>query len=173
MNLLSDKILNKYLDGELDDQKRKEVEEVLSKSEPDRKTFNTLKLIHSHLSAITEFKPASEITDNVMNKIRHKFVLPRRQNYFVVSVVSVFISICVAIIAYMVVAIISSAPPQSDTIQITETVNQLSNGFIYELKRLISGKNLSIIGSIFSLGIMISGYFFFEHQKKTKTILSS
>jgi len=162
MNLLSDEILNEYLDGELDEQKRKEVEGVLRKSESDRKSFNALKLIHGNLSSITEFKPAGDFTFKVMNGIGNKFVLPRPQNYFVLSVASVLIFICVAVIAYIVAAIISSAPPQSETIQITETVNKLSDGLINELKKLFSGKNLSIIGSIFSLGIMISGYFFFD-----------
>ena len=173
MNLLSDELLNNYLDGELDEQKRKEVEEILRKSDSDRKTFNALKLIHSNLSSFTEFKPSRDLTFKVMNSIGKKFVLPRRQNYFVLSVASVLIFICVAIVAYIVTAIISSAPPQSETIQITETVNQLSDGLINQLKKLFSGKNLSIIGFIFSLGIMISGYFFFEHQKRTKMHLGS
>ena len=108
-----------------------------------------------------------------MNRIRNKFVLPRRQNYFVLSVASFFILICVAIITYLVVVIISSAPPQSESIQISDTVYQISDALINELKKLFSGKNLSIIGSIFSLGIMISGYFFFEHQKHSKAHLGN
>ena len=173
MNKLSDEILNSYLDGELDNQKRKEVEEILRNSEDDRKTFNALKLVHNHLSSIVEYKPSLKITDNVMNRIRNKFVLPRRQNYFVLSVASFFILICVAIITYLVVVIISSAPPQSESIQISDTVYQISDALINELKKLFSGKNLSIIGSIFSLGIMISGYFFFEHQKHSKAHLGN
>ena len=55
MNKLSDEILNSYLDGELDNQKRKEVEEILRNSEDDRKTFNALKLVHNHLSSIVEY----------------------------------------------------------------------------------------------------------------------
>lgn len=173
MNRLSDEILNRYLDGELDDQKRKEVEEILRDSKDDRKTFNALKLVHNHLSSIVEYKPSSKMTENVMNRIRNKFVLPRRQNYFILSVTSFFIVICVAIVAYLVIGIISSAPPQGESVQINDIVYQLSNGLINELEKLFSGKNLSIIGSIFSLGIMISGYFFFEHQKHSKANLGN
>ena len=109
MNLLSDEILNKYLDGELDEQKIKEVEEVLRKSESDRKSYSAIKLIHKSLSSIKEFKPSGNLTFKVMNGIGNKFVLPRHQNYFVVSVTSVLIFICVSILAYIVTAIISSA----------------------------------------------------------------
>ncbi len=168
MNLLSDEILNKYLDGELDTQKSAEVEELLKNSEADRKRFNVLKLIHEELSLIEEDKVPNGFTNRVMANISKKFVLPRQQNYFILSVAAVFILICAGIVVYISAAIISSSAQQTDSIQVTETVHRFSNGLIMELRNLLSSKNLSILGSIFSLGIMISGYFFYEHQKHTK-----
>jgi anti-sigma factor RsiW len=170
MSLLSDEILNQYLDGDLDEEKRIEVEEILRKSEADRKSLNALKLVHNQLSSVIEYRPSADFTSKVMNGIATKFVLPKRQNYFVIAVASVFVFICLVIVGYIVTAMISSAPAQSETVQITDTVNNLSGSLITELKKLFNGKNLSIIGSIFSLGIMISGYFFFEHQKKLKLL---
>ncbi|MCH7772128.1 MAG: hypothetical protein IIA49_14125 [Bacteroidetes bacterium] len=161
MNLLSNEILNKYLDGELDTQKSAEVEELLKTSEADRKRFNVLKLIHEELSLIEEDKVPNGFTNRVMANISKKFVLPRQQNYFILSVAAVFILICVGIVVYISAAIISSSAPQAESIQVTETVHRFSDGLITELRNLLSSKNLSIIGSIFSLGIMISGYFFY------------
>jgi hypothetical protein len=40
------------------------------------------------------------------------------------------------------------------------------------MKNLFTGKGMSIIGSVFSIVILISGYFFFEMQKRAKTTLS-
>ncbi len=168
MNLLSDEILNKYLDGELATQKSAEVEELLNNSESERKRFNVLKLIHEELSLIDEDKVSNGFTNRVMVNISRKFVLPRQQNYFILSVAAIFILICVGIVVYISAAIISSSAPQAESIQVTETVHRFSNGLIIELRNLLSRQNLSIIGSIFSLGIMISGYFFYEHQKRTK-----
>ena len=168
MNLLSDEILNKYIDGELDTQKSAEVAELLKTSEADRKRFNVLKLVHEELSLMKEDKVPNGFTNSVMANISKKFVLPRQQNYFILSVAAVFILICVGIVVYISAAIISSSAPQTESIQVTETVHRISDGLIMELRNLLSSKNLSIIGSIFSLGIMISGYFFYEHQKRTK-----
>ena len=170
MNLLSDEILNKYLDGELDKNQSAEIEEILNKSENDRKRFSALKLIHKELSLMQEDKVSIDFTNNVMARVNKKFALPKQQNYFIVSISSILVLVCLVIVTYVVTAIISSSAPQTESLQITETVNRFGNGLILELKKLFSGKNLSIIGSIFSLGILISGYFFFEQQKRRKLI---
>ena len=170
MNLLSDEILNKYLDGELDENQSAEIEEILNKSENDRKRFSALKLIHKELSLMQEDKVSVDFTNNVMARVNKKFALPKQQNYFIVSISSILVLICLVIVTYVVTAIISSSAPQTESLQITETVNRFGNGLILELKKLFSGKNLSIIGSVFSLGILISGYFFFEQQKRRKLI---
>lgn len=170
MNLLSDEILNKYIDGELDKNQSAEIEEILNKSENDRKRFSALKLIHKELSLMQEDKVSVDFTNNVMARVNKKFALPKQQNYFIVSISSILVLVCLVIVTYVVTAIISSSAPQTESLQITETVNRFGNGLILELKKLFSGKNLSIIGSVFSLGILISGYFFFEQQKRRKLI---
>jgi anti-sigma factor RsiW len=173
MNLLSDEILNKYLDGELDKNQSAEIEEILNKSENDRKRFIALKLIHKELSLMQEDKVNADFTNNVMARVNKKFALPKQQNYFIVSITSILVLVCLVIVTYVVTAVISSSAPQTESLQITETVNRFGSGLILELKRLFSGKNLSIIGSVFSLGILISGYFFFEHQKRSKINLGA
>ena len=170
MNLLSDEILNKYLDGELDKNQSAEIEEILNKSENDRKRFSALKLIHKELSLMQEDKVSVDFTNNVMARVNKKFALPKQQNYFIISISSLLVLICIGIVAYVVTAIIVSSAPQTESLQITETVNRFGSGLILELKKLFSGKNLSIIGSVFSLGILISGYFYFEQQKRRKLI---
>ena len=173
MNLLNDKILNEYLDGNLDEQKIIEVEKLLASSENDRKRFNALKVIHDELSQLKEDKTSEDFTQIVISKLGKKFELPGHQKYFIFIIASIFILISVGIVAYTVTAIISTSSPQSEPIEVTETVHQLSNGLINELKQIFNSKNLSIIGLIFSLGIIISGYFFFENQKRNKANLST
>jgi len=173
MNLLTDEILNEYLDGNLDEQKVIEIEKLLASSESDRKSFKALKVIHDELSQLKEDETNEDFTQHVISRLGKKFELPRNQKYFVLVIASIFILICVGIVAYTATAIISSTAPQTESIQVTETVHQVSNGLIYELKKIFSSKNLSLIGLIFSLGIIISGYFFFENQKRNKANLST
>jgi anti-sigma factor RsiW len=173
MNLLTDEILNEYLDGNLDEHKATEVEKLLANSENNRRRFNALKVIHDELSQLKEDETKEDFTRIVISKLNKKFELPRNQKYFVFVIASIFILICVGIVTYLVATIISTSTSQTESIQVTEQVHQVSNGLIYELKKIFSSKNLSLIGLIFSLGIMISGYFFFENQKRNKANLST
>ena len=126
MNLLTDEILNEYLDGNLDEQKVREVEKQLATSANDRKRFNALKVIHDELSQLKEDETSENFTQLVISKLGKKFELPRNQNYFVFVISSIFILICVGIVAYLATAIISTSS-QTESIQVTETVHQVSN----------------------------------------------
>lgn len=173
MNLLTNEILNDYLDGNLNEQKREEVKKILSCSESDMQNFKALKFIHDELSQLKEDETSKDFTKIVMSRLSKKFELPRNQKYFVFVIASIFIFISVGIVAYISTSIISASAHQTESIQVTETVNKFSNGLIHELKQIFNSKNLSLIGLIFSLGIMISGYFFFENQKRNKANLST
>lgn len=173
MNLLTDEILNEYLDGNLSEQKKGEIEQLLEDSENDRKHFNALKVIHDELSQLKEEETSEDFTQIVISKITKKFELPRQQEFFVFIVSSIFILICFGIIVYIAATIISSSSNQTVSLQISESVHNFSSGLIYELKKIFSSKSLTVIGLIFSLGIIVSGYFFFENQKRKKANLGT
>ena len=173
MNLLSDEILNKYLDGELDQEKIAEVESTLEKSEPDMKRFNVLKLVHSNLSSMKEEQVSEDFTLRLMKNLNKKFVLPKQQKYLIVSVSSFIVLICLGILGYVISAILSAPVSHSQPLQVMESVQNVTTGLITELKKIFSGTNLSIIGSIISFALIISGYLFFEQQKQIKSRLGS
>ena len=173
MNLLSDEILNKYLDGELEPDKIKEVESILKESEPGRKRFNALRLVHDNLSSIKEEKVSDDFTFRLMSKLNKKFALPKQQKYFIVFVSSFIVLICLGILGYVISAILSAPVSHSQSPQVMESVQNVTTWLITELKKIFSGTNLSIIGSIISFALIISGYLFFEQQKQIKSRLGS
>jgi hypothetical protein len=69
---------------------------------------------------------------------------------------------------------ISAAPDTvSDTGTIVNSAEKLSDGLINVVWQILGGDGLSIIGSIFSIIVIISGYFFFEMQKRSKANLGN
>jgi anti-sigma factor RsiW len=173
MSLLSDEILNKYIDGELDGKTLKEVQDILTTSETERKRFNALKLLHSELSVLQEDKVRNDFTSFVMAKINKKVAAPKEQKYFIFSISSFIVLLCLGIVGYAAYEIFSSYSAPVETVQVTKTAQHLGNGLITELTKIFSSKNLSIIGSVFSLGILITGYFFFERQRQAKANLGA
>ena len=174
MNQITDEILNKYLDGELNALESEQVKAALYSSEDLQRKFNALKIIHDNLSGLKEDEPSSDFTDRLMKKIVKRSTVPKQQKYFIASIVSFITLLCLVIFGFSISAILSaSSSTTSNTQSILDSVTGLSEGLVRSLQQLFSGTGLSIIGSIFSLIILISGYFFFEMQKRSKANLSN
>jgi len=169
---ITDEILNKYLDGELSKQETTEVNSALSTSAEIRKRYNALKLVHEQLSKMEEENVSAYFTFKLMMKLPRKIKVPRQQKYFFAAISFVIIIICLSIVGYVTAAIVSSFPAQTTSSNFIDSFNNFSSVFVSEMERLFKGRSLSIIGSVFSFGILISGYFFFEYQKKAKANLS-
>jgi len=171
---ITDEILNKYLDGELSHYESEEVKSALHDSEELRRKFNALKLIHSNLLSIKENEVSNDFTEKLMKQIIRKATAPKQQKYFIASVVTFITLLCLVIFGFSISAMISATSSAAGNSQsVLDSVSSLSEGLVKMLQQLFSGTGLSIIGSIFSLIVLISGYFFFEMQKRSKASLGN
>ena len=175
MNKITDEILNKYLDGELSKEEAEQVNLNLRTSKEAQQKFNALKLIHGKLSDLKEDEVSAGFTDALMKQIiKKKFVIPKQQKYFIASIATFITLLCLVIFGFSISAVISSTPSSiGDSKSVFDSVSNLTDGFIKAIKQLFSGEGLSIVGSIFSIIVLISGYFFFEMQKRTKANLGN
>ena len=170
---ISDEILNKYLDGELSTAEAQQVKSEIRNSEELHRKFIALKLVHDNLSTIKEDEVTDGFTEKLMKQIVKRSTAPRQQKYFIASVVTFISFLCLAIFSFSISAMISATTSAaSDSQSVLDSVSGLSEGLVRTIQKLFSGAGLSIIGSIFSLIILISGYFFFEMQKRTKSVMS-
>ena len=172
---ITDEILNKYLDGELSREEAEQVKAGLYTSEELQRQYNALKLVHEKLFDMKEDEVSPAFTDILMKQIvRKKFAIPKQQKYFIVSIATFITLLCLVIFGFVISAIISSTPSSiGESKSVLDSVSNLTDGLVTTLKHLFSGSGLSIIGSIFSLLIIISAYFFFEMQKRSKANLSN
>lgn len=170
---MTDELLNKYLDGELSREQAEKVRAELQSSDALNRKFKALKLVHEKLSLLNEDEVSQSFTESLMKQIaRNKFVIPKQQKYFITSVVTFITLLCLVIFGFSISAMISEiTSTASDSQFVFNSVSGLSTGLVRIIQQLFSGSGLSIIGSIFSLIILISGYFFFEMQKRTKAHL--
>jgi hypothetical protein len=77
-----------------------------------------------------------------------------------------------AIIGYLLVTVVGSNVGGNAANQnIDNYVNYIVN-ILATAKEYLTAKNISIIGSVFSLGLIITGYFFFENLRQSKRRLS-
>jgi len=163
---LNDDLLNKYIDGDLDRETTLKIKTQLGLSPIDMKKYNELLLIHNELRKIPAEEVYPNFTANIILKVQKSLKSKREQNFFIVSVLSLFFLICVGIIGYLITNYIFSAEPNSSDVvtQFTER----SEDLISILKDFFSKGNISIIGSVFSFILLISGYFFYDSLKQSK-----
>jgi len=170
---LSDEILNKYIDNELDQATLKIVNEQLKTSEGDRKRLKALQAADKSLRSMKSESVSENFTSVLMKRISKKSKAKKEQRTFVISISSIFVIIALAIVGY-IMSLIFSAPPSttsSTTVATQETLNFLKD-IIQPVKSFFGNVNLSVIGSVFSLGLLISIYFVFDLVKHTKNNLS-
>ena len=171
---ITDEILNKYLDGELNRTETDQVKSALGNSEELQRKFNALKLVHDNLSNMNGDEVSPGFTDKLMKQLVKRSTVPKQQKYFIASIVTFITLLCLVIFGFSISAMISaSSNTASNSTTIVDSVSSLSEGMINFLQHLFSGAGLSIIGSIFSIVVLISGYFFFEMQKRSKAHLSN
>jgi hypothetical protein len=172
---ITDEILNKYLDGELSREEVEQVKSTLLASKELLMKFNALKFVHENLSALKEYEVNPGFTEKLMKQIvKRRTVVPKQQKYFIVSVTTFISLLCLVIFGFAISAVISASPTSSaESKTIVDSVSNLSNEMVNIVSQIFKGQGLSIIGSIFSLIILISGYFFFEMQKRVKTNLGN
>ena len=163
---LNDDILNKYIDSELDNNLARQVKIQLESSSEDMRRYKALLSIHNELGKLPVEEVSSNFTDNLMLKVQRNLKSKKEQKLFVISVLSLFSLICLGIIGFIIANVVFTAKPSSPDFltQFTER----SNSFITLFKNIFSKGNISIIGSVFSFVILLSGYFFYENIKHSK-----
>jgi hypothetical protein len=168
MNTISDEMLNNYLDGELSKDESAEVEKIVNGSPALKLQLMALKEIDRSLRNMPVPEVSFDVTSVIMQKIKWIEKLKKDQKRFIVVIASVFITLCLAIVLFVGFELIRNYNPDSsktiiDTVKYAETLS----GFITSF---MNNTNMTILGGIFSFGLLISAYFFFDYSKVFKNL---
>jgi len=172
MNLLNDDILNKYIDGELDLSSLQHVNEVLSRSIEDKTRMSALLAVHNELKKIKEEEVDPGFTELLMKRLQYRKKAFKEQRNFIFMISSIFV---IAIFVVVGLVVYSAFTQPSDSQVSTNYSNYVISFFksvTSAITQIFTSRGISIFGSILSLGILISGYFFFENLKASKQNLS-
>lgn len=172
MNKLSDEILNRYLDDELEKTELKMVNDQLKVSAEDRKRLKTLQTLDNNLRKMKIDSVSPDFTSGLMKKITKKSRAKNEQRVFIISISSVFVIIALGVLGYVMSLLFSAPPPQSGATTVTQETLTFLENITVPVKNFFTSTNISIIGSVISLGLLISVYFVFDLLKHTKGNLS-
>jgi anti-sigma factor RsiW len=168
---LTDELLNKYIDNELDRETYHALKEQLKKSPDDLRKLNEFQKIHFELKNIKEDEIGLQFTSNVMEKIRKKAKFKQSDKYFIISISS-FILLIIFILFGVVISQLINFTGTSSTFSVSDNISNYANKLTGIINSIFTTKGISIFGTIISLGLIISIYTFYENHKKTKDSLS-
>jgi hypothetical protein len=161
---INDELLNKYLDDELNREEKEIVKNAIEISPELKKKYAALLKSHNLLKHIEAESPGIDFTKLVMNKVNRKASNAKQQKYFLFAVLSVFGVITLCITGYLLFQIISTSKTSETNAIVTTYSKSIGDYF----SSLFSKKNLTIFGSLLSFAMLVSGYFLFEFQKRSK-----
>ncbi|NWF50665.1 MAG: hypothetical protein HXY49_08995 [Ignavibacteriaceae bacterium] len=163
-----DEIINKYIDGELSADELKFLEEEIERSEEIQIKLKALQLVDSNLRLIKEEETSPEFTSVIMAGIRKLKKSKKSNDKFIISIASVFILMGVLVLILPFFVGLSPNSYKEEAGLIDNSI-KIFKAILKPMWSLFKGSGLSLMGSIISFGIIISGYFFFENKRQSKT----
>jgi len=161
MNNTNDEILNKYLDDELNREEMNQVKTAIENSAELKKKYEALLSANTLLKNMESDLPSVDFAKNVMGKIKRRKSTVHQQKYFLFTILSLFGLVVLGIIGYVFYEIISSVQASESSEIITNYSKSIGEYF----SGLFGKKSLSILGSVLSFIMLVSGYFLYEFQK--------
>lgn len=168
---LTDDIINKFIDNDLDWETYQTVKEQLKISPEDLRKFNELQKIHIGLKNSQLIELDEQFTSNIMEKILKKAKVKRADRNFVLSIAS-FIGLIILVLIGIAFAQILNTSPNSSTVSFGDKITTFVSEVISVVNNIFTTKSVSIFGMVISLGLIISIFSLYESHKRTKDSLS-
>jgi len=173
MNKLTDEILNKYIDSELEPFELTEVKNEIEKNDEVLARLKALRLVDSSLKQMeVELAPAN-FSEKVMTAISNasKAVKPKI-SYFFVTIISLF---SIAVLGVIVAAFksIDDGNGQSTIAPYMDKAKELIGKNLTAFQTFFSNQNVLLVVSILTLILLITVYLTFEAHKNFKNKLNS
>lgn len=171
MKKITDEILNDYIDNQLDSVSIQELKMNLDNNEEALKKLKALKVVDNSLKNI-EVVPAPEgFTNRIMSIIaKGSRKAVSRVSYFFVSVIGLFSVLIFAVMAFAYYTSTGSNPSAENGSSLNK-ISEYMAQFVSLLQNVFKSKNITTIGMILTVLLLISGYYLLESHKDFKNKL--
>jgi anti-sigma factor RsiW len=167
MNTINDEMLNKYIDNELNNEVAYKVKDAIANSPELQLKYSTLLKTNELLKSINSGSVTSDFTKKILQRIQNQKVRVKQQKRFLIVTVSILGVIALGIVGFILAQILST--PSQESNQIVSTYSKDISDYT---SAIFGKKNVSIFGSILSFIMLVSGYFLYEYQKRSKNNFS-
>jgi len=164
---LSDEILNKYVDNELSAEELSEVSEHISNCPECLSKLKAQRVVEHHLKRLESFSLSNNFSNLVMMKINASVSYKPKKSYFMRIIFSFFAASCLAVLVF----IFANMPDVSGSGEYSKMFDQFSefiNGVFSANQKIFSQKTISLVGTMLTVILIVSGYFIYDYHKRFK-----
>ncbi|HEX2866679.1 MAG TPA: hypothetical protein VHO03_06535 [Ignavibacteriales bacterium] len=174
MTHVSDEVLNKYIDNELESRELSELNEHLKFCTQCLSRLKALRIVDQQLKRMDTFHVSADFTQNLMKRIEKiSFHYTPKKSYFFRFVVASFLILTGAILIAAFLTVKASAPQAVSAEPawykaVLETASAKFSDILSGYSSLFSGRSFSILGSGLAFIILVSIYIVYESFKGVK-----
>lgn len=172
MNKLTDEILNKYIDGELESFELAEVKNEIENNDKALARLKALRLVDNSLKQMEVEQAPVNFSERVMKAISDvsKTVKPK-VSYFFVTIITFF---SIAVLGVIIAAFksIDNENGQQAMAPYVDKAKELIGKNLIEFQHFFTNKNVLLVVSILTLILLITVYLTFEAHKNFKNKLN-
>lgn len=170
MNHLTDEILNRYIDNELDIQELNFLNEHIKKCQMCLQRLKAQKVVEQNLKRVHEYKVPENFTDMIMKQIaaiRPAIKFIPKKSYFL-RFIFVFLGFGILSIIALGLYEISLSSPSIESPEWYKGVLRYVTSEFNLYSSFFRDQTISIIGAIFTFILLISAYFVYDSHKSFK-----
>jgi len=171
MSHLTETQVNKYIDGETEISETGMIEEHAADCPACRKMIEGHKQVHGSLFSMKESAAPLGVTEKIMRQIERSLKRQKEQRYYTLGVAGLFSAMIFAIILYLISITTFSFSVSESIAGFMGDWRQKFDKAAFVTNKILEGQNLKIIGSILSMGIIISAYIFYNSKKNFRNLL--
>ena len=171
MNKISDKIINKYLDGELDYEERKSIEKLLTTSPKTRKEYLLLQQLDKNLRKMKSKSLSRNFTLDLMSKIFVRNVAHKKQSKFILSILTILLLPLLLITGTVIYNLFSNYSAVDSSI--IYTVRSNVSIWLLNVINFFSISPVALLWICLSSILSISIYLLFDEFSRSKLYLDN
>lgn len=174
MTHISDEVLNKYIDNELEAPELSELNEHLKFCAECLSRLKALRIVDQQLKRMETFHVSADFTQNMMKRIeKYSFHYTPKKSYFFRFVVASFLVLTAAILIAAILTIRASAPSAATSEPawyraVLDMISVKFSAILSGYSSIFSERNFSILGSGLAFIILVSIYIVYESFKGVK-----
>jgi hypothetical protein len=167
MKNIDDEVLNDYLDGHLSESELAEVKIAIESNPVIKSRYEALLAAHKLFGLVSPDMVSNDFEKRVLQRINKRKEIAKQQKRFMMMIFSFFGLLLFSIVGYAFTEVLSSIK-----LSASENIISTFSVLLDDYQKFLSNKNnLTILGSILSFIMLLSGYFLFELQKKSKRFI--